>query len=190
MVVPTGPGIDVTSKLPVAPAGSPETDRVMRALKPPETDVETPTSAEPPGRTETDAGKAEIVKFGLVTINVRDVVRVIPPPEPLTVNGKLPGVVAEEVVRFSWKFAVPAGAGPESGANEAVTPAGKPVTENERVELKPPTIVSVTVAAPEAAGVTVTVVGATERLKSGLTTERVRDAARVSPPPVPVTVSA
>lgn len=94
-----------------------------------------------------------------------------------------------DVVRVSWKFAVPGGAGPDTGANAALTPPGRPVTENESVELNPPTIVSLTLALPEAPGVTVTVVGATERLKSGLTTERVRDVVRVSPPPVPVMVS-
>lgn len=87
MVVPSGAGIEVIAKLPVAPVGSPETERVMVALKPPETDVETPTSAEPPGKTETEVGKADIVKFGFVTMSVRDAFRVIPPPVPLTVKG-------------------------------------------------------------------------------------------------------
>jgi hypothetical protein len=77
-------------KLTVAPDGIPEADRVMELLKPPPTAVVIVDPAWLPCAIVSDAGAAEMVKFGwppMVTVSVTVVVCWMPPPVPATVMG-------------------------------------------------------------------------------------------------------
>jgi hypothetical protein len=72
----------------VAPAGSPEALRARAELKPPETAVVivlVPLTPLAVRVTETDAGEAEIVNAGAVTVSVTVAVCVSEPAAPVTV---------------------------------------------------------------------------------------------------------
>jgi hypothetical protein len=103
----------------------------------------------------------------------------------LIVIGTAP--IVAEVVADSFIWVVPApGAASVAGVKLAVTPVGRPVTENATAELKPPTTVvwTWTVVVPPSFRVAAVAAGLT--VKFG--TESAKLAVLVTPPPVPVTV--
>jgi len=82
--------MDAGLKLTVTPAGWPVADKATAELNPPE--MATPMVDVPllPCSTDTEAGKAEMVKSGVAagfTVKVTVVVCIRPPPEPVTVIG-------------------------------------------------------------------------------------------------------
>ena len=85
-----GAAIDAGLKLTVTPAGCPVADKPTTELNPPDTATVTVDVPLLPCTTDAEAGDAEIVKSGTgagFTVNVTVVVRIRPPPEPVTVIG-------------------------------------------------------------------------------------------------------
>jgi len=78
------------------------------------------------------------------------------------------------------------GAASEDGANEALTPEGRPVTDKEMAELNAPACAAVRVTCPAAPCSTVILVGATLTVKLPILS--VMGAVDVTPPPVALTV--
>ena len=83
---------------------------------------------------------------GAFTVKVKDVVRVNPPPEPVTLIVYKPVGVEEEVVMVSWLVNV---GFPEAGLKEGDTPEGNPDAERPTLSVDPETIVTVIVFEPE-----------------------------------------
>src|SRR5208282_1417053 len=81
-----GAAIDVGLKLTVTPAGWPVAERATAELKPPETAVVIVDVSLPPWTTETEAGEADKVKFGLVDVGAKALIRPVPfgLPQPVT----------------------------------------------------------------------------------------------------------
>jgi hypothetical protein len=80
--------MEVGLKLPVKPVGSPEAERAIAELKPPETVVVTVTYALEPRLRDPELGETEIVKAGdagAVTVSETVVVSVVLPEVPVTV---------------------------------------------------------------------------------------------------------
>ena len=94
------PGNGDTSKVPVAPAGRPASEKEMTPVNPPEGVAVTVVVTEALGPVETAVGETETEKSGLYaeTSSDRAAVRVSPPPVPVTVSGLVPTGVPEEVV--------------------------------------------------------------------------------------------
>ena len=82
-----GAGIVFGLKLTVIPVGAPVADRLIALLKPPLTAVVMVDVPWLPRAMVRDAGEAEIVKLGPVTVSVTVVVRWIRPPLPVMVMG-------------------------------------------------------------------------------------------------------
>ena len=82
-----GAGIVPGLKLTVVPVGAPVADRLIALLKPPLTAVVMVDVPWLPRARVSDAGEAEIVKLGPVTVSVTVVVRWIRPPLPVMVMG-------------------------------------------------------------------------------------------------------
>ena len=119
---------------------------------------------EPPAVTVPDVGFTVRLKSnGAWTVNVYPVVRVSPPPMPLTVIGYVPAgvdLVVEIVIVLvhvgrHWE-----------GAKDTLAPEGSPVALNVTAVDVPDTRVAVTVAVTEPPAITVPDVGFTARLKS------------------------
>lgn len=88
-----------------------------------------------PGGTVTDAGEAEMVKFGsAVTFKVSVVDAVVEPLVPVTVTVAAPTVAEFEAVKVR---VLPDDPVTEVGLNAAVTPEGRPETLNVIVPLNP-----------------------------------------------------
>ncbi len=84
-----GAAMDAGVKLTVTPVGCPVADKATAELNPPEMTTVTVDKPVSPC-TVTEAGEAEMVKLGVpgaVTVKVTVVVRMRPPPEPVTVIG-------------------------------------------------------------------------------------------------------
>ena len=81
-----GAAIDVELNAAVAPVGSPDAVSAIAELKPPETAVAMVLVPWAPCATDTDAGEAEMVNAGAVTVRDTVAVCVIPPPIPVTVT--------------------------------------------------------------------------------------------------------
>ena len=82
-----GAAIDVGLNAAVAPVGNPDALSATAELKPPATVVAIVLVPWAPCATDTDAGKAEMVNAGAVTVSDTVAVCVIPPPVPVTVTG-------------------------------------------------------------------------------------------------------
>jgi len=85
-----GAEIDAGTKPTVTPVGWPVADKATAELKPPETATVTVDVPLLPNATDAEAGEAEIVKSGTVagvTVSVKVVERISPPPDPVTVIG-------------------------------------------------------------------------------------------------------
>ena len=80
-----GAAIDVGLNAAVAPVGSPDALSAIAELKPPETVVVMVLVPWAPCATDTDAGEAEMVNAGAVTVSDTVAVCVSPPPVPVTV---------------------------------------------------------------------------------------------------------
>jgi hypothetical protein len=116
------------------------------------------------------------------------VVRLNPPPVPVTVIAACPRAAVLDAVRVN---VVPAPVD-DSGAKAAVTPAGKPLAVKATLPVNPPVRVIATALVPIAPRLTVKLDGVAESAKSGvdgsLTVRLIVDV-RVRPPPVPVIVT-
>jgi hypothetical protein len=85
-----GAAIDAGTKPTVTPVGWPVADKATAELKPPEMATVTVDVPLLPNATDAEAGEAEIVKLGTaagVTVRVKVVECISPPPEPVTVIG-------------------------------------------------------------------------------------------------------
>jgi hypothetical protein len=188
-----GAAMDAGAKLTVTPVGCPVADKATAELNPPE--MEAVTVDEPlfPCTTDTEAGDAEMLKSGDVapfTVNVTVVVRMRPPPEPVTVIGYVPGAVVEPTAMVMVDVPEP-GAGMDAGLKLTVTPAGWPVADKATAELNPPETVTVRVAEPLLPCATEAEAGEGEMMKLGVPerfTISVTVAVCIMPPPEPVTV--
>ena len=128
------------------------------------------------------------VPVSALTVRLKVVERVRPPPVPLTVTFTVPVVAALEAASVS-ALVVPVA---EAGLKVAVTPLGKPVALKATALAKPPVRVIVIVLAPLAPRFTVRLAGLAEIVKSdggGALTVRTSVVERVSPPPEPLMVT-
>jgi len=96
-----------------------------------------------------DEGEAEILKSPVpvpLTLKVKEVVCVIPPPVPVTVIGYEPVGVDDEVemVKVEEKVGLP-----DCGLKEAEAPEGRPEAERLTVCVEPLSKVAVIVVEPE-----------------------------------------
>jgi hypothetical protein len=132
-----GDAIDVGANVAVTPFGSPLTVSASAAAKPFVPTVETCT-----------------VNVGPITVRPMAQVCVTPPPDPLTVNVYNPPTVPAAALRVSVLLPLP-GAAIDPGANFAVTPLGKPVTESEIADWNPFTAAVLTPTLLELPAVTV-----------------------------------
>jgi hypothetical protein len=85
-----GDAIDAGTKPTVTPVGWPVADNATAELKPPEMATVIVDVPLPPRATDSEAGDAETVKSGTaagVTVSVKVVECIRPPPEPVTVIG-------------------------------------------------------------------------------------------------------
>ena len=122
-----------------------------------------------------------------MTITVADLVRVRPPPVPVTVKESLPSEELELVLIVSVE--VVAEEDTEVGEKEPVVPDRRPETLSDTEEVNPPDRLMVTLYVLEEPRVTLPLDGETDNEKSGAAlTTTVTDTVRVMPPPVPVTV--
>jgi hypothetical protein len=188
-----GAAIEAGLKVAVAPLGSPEADSVIAALNPPETVVVMVLVPEPPWTTLTGPCDAEIVKSvagAAVTVKVTAVVCVVPPPVPLIITLDVPVGVEAPVVSVSVEVPDP-GAATEVGLNVAVVPVGSNEADSAIAALNPLKAVVVMVVVPEFPCTTVTVVGDSVIVKSGVgrVTVKVTAAVWVVLPPMPVIVT-
>ena len=122
------------------------------------------------------------------TVRLIDVVRVRPPPVPVTVTVAGPSVAVLDAVRLRTLLAPVV----EDGLKLAVTPLGKPLALRATLLVKPPVLVIVIVLVPLAPRLIVRLEGFGEREKSGVAgwfTVRLIVVVRVRLPPVPVTVT-
>ena len=96
-----------------------------------------------------DAGEADIVKFGVaaVTVSVTVVFCCIPPPLPVTVMGYVPAAVLDPTVIVIVELPEP-GAGIGLGLKLTVVPDGTPDADRVTALLKPPLTVVVMVDVP------------------------------------------
>src|SRR5579871_777427 len=147
-----GAAIEAGLKLAVTPEGRPEALKDTTALKPLLTVVEMVLAAEFPCTTDRLEGEALIAKVGAgAAVIVKEMVAlwVIPPPVALTVMLLVPGVAVLATANVSVELPLP-GAAMDVGLKLAVTPVGRPATDRETAELKPPLTVVVSVELPEA----------------------------------------
>src|SRR5262245_46037413 len=104
--------------------------------------------------------KAALTAPAGVTVRLRLVVRVVEPEVPVTVMVEVPVVAVAEAVKVRVEAALPfAGGVTEPGANEAVTPLGRPEAERATAELKPLTLLTVMLLVPPVPWVRVSVDG-------------------------------
>lgn len=139
-------------KVPVAPAGRPEIERLTAELKPFNDVIVIVEVPEPPWTIVRVVGEAEIEKSGGAAI-VSEIVTVCVkvPLVPVTVRVEVPRVAVAETVIVRVEVAeLPEGGVTEVGLNVVVTPVGAPDTERLTAELKALTEVTVTVEVPEA----------------------------------------
>jgi hypothetical protein len=140
------------------------------------------------------AGLAESVKPGvapLVIVRLIEVVSISPPPVPLTVTVDVP--TAAELPAVSVNVEDPAPPEMLAGLKLAVTPVGNPLADRATALLNPPVTVLVIVDVPAVLCFTLNEAGLAESVKPGATplvTVKLTEVLSVSPPPVPVTVTA
>src|SRR5208337_3287481 len=138
-----------------------------------------------------DAGEAEIVKFGCcwaVTVSVKVAFCWTPPPFPVTVMGYVPVGVLDPTVMVMVELPEP-GAGIGLGLKLTVVPVGTPEADRVMALLKPPLTVVVMVDVPGLPWTTLSEAGDAESAKlGGATTLSVTVALCWMPPPLPVTV--
>src|SRR5690242_9165055 len=149
---------EVGESVAVAPAGAPETlsDTVWAA--PEVVAVAMVELAEPPAVTETLAGLAEMEKSfaaTALTVKVTEVEWVADAAVPVTVKAYVPAAAVPE---FSVSVLLPP-AVTDAGLNDAVAPAGKPLTLSETVSAVPETSAVEMVVLPPPPAVTETVAG-------------------------------
>jgi hypothetical protein len=120
--------------------------------------------------------------------NVSGAVFITPPPEPVTVSVKVPADAYEAAVRVNMLLPVP-GDATLVGANLAVTPKGRPLTERPIAALNPLVAPVYTVTGIEPPLFKRTVTALSPNVKLGAITVSESGAVFVTPPPEPVTVS-
>jgi hypothetical protein len=150
MVEDPEPGafMDAGLNAAVAPAGSPDALREMAESKPPETAVVIVLVPLAPRATETEPGKAEIVKAGgAVTVRVTVDVCVVLPAAPVTVILYAPVATVEATAIVITELPAP-GAAMEVGLKVTVTPVGWPLAVTAIAEFSPPETAVVTVDVP------------------------------------------
>ena len=81
-----GAASEAELKVTVTPVGSPAADSAIAELKPPDTVVVMAETPLPPCATETEAGEADMLKWGVVEIAASVVIRPVPfgLPQPVT----------------------------------------------------------------------------------------------------------
>lgn len=129
-------------------------------------------------------------KFAAGIVRLRASVFVAPPPVAVTVT--VAGPAAAPAAAVSVKVLLPLpGDAIVVGENAAVTPLGNPVTDNAIAALKfCAVVVSVTPVRPPAARFALTVFEVSAIAGAGAVTVKLTAAVFVTPPPLPVTVSA
>lgn len=146
----------------VTPAGSPLTDNATAELNPFKAVTVTINVVELPTFTLAPVGLGSMVKLTAETVTVNSIVRLNPPPDPVTVMGKVPPaallVALTVIVTGEEVFSV----GEEK---VTVTPAGAPAAERVTGELNPPCALMVTVAVVVLPGATVRLEDKELRLK-------------------------
>jgi hypothetical protein len=123
----------VGPKAAVTPAGRPEAIRTTDPLKPFKAPMAMLLAPVAPAFTLTLAGVAPIVKLGGAATVILILVSVAAVPEaPITVTLAAPSAAFAAAVNVNVVVCVV-----EAGLNAAVTPVGRPVTENATVPLNP-----------------------------------------------------
>src|SRR5208337_86616 len=138
-----------------------------------------------------DAGEAEIVKFGCcwaVTVSVKVAFCWTPPPFPVTVMGYVPVGVLDPTVMVMVELPEP-GAGIGLGLKLTVVSGGTPEADRLIALLKPPLIALVIVEVPWFPGATLSEAGEADSVKfAAAVTVSVTIVFCWMPPPLPVTV--
>jgi len=161
----TGPGGD--SNEAVTPLGNPLALKATTLLNPPVRAIVTVAPLLAPRLMVRLDGFTESVKSGgggALTVRLKVVDRLRPPPEPLIVTLTVP--VAAVLEAASVNVLLPPVV--EDGLNVAVTPLGNPVALKATAFVKPPLRVMVIVPTPLAPRLTVRLVGLADRVKFGL----------------------
>ena len=107
------------------------------------------------------------------------------PLVPVTAKAEVPAVADEPTATVSVLLPFPVML---VGEKVAVTPCGRPLTDNATTELNPFKLATVTVNEVELPAFTLAPVGFGVRVKVGAKTVRVNVTVRVNPPPIPVMV--
>jgi hypothetical protein len=174
-----GAAIELGLKDTVTPLPSPDADKLIAELNPPETAVAIVDVPEPRRSIVSELGDALIVKLGFVPVTVRltVVVSVVLPEAPFTVMLYVPATLVEATVKVSVELPAPV---IEAGLNATVTPVGAPLADNVIVESNPPLTVLLIVVLPVPPCATLSDDGDAERMKLGV--DDVPPASAVSSP--------
>lgn len=139
-----------------------------------------------------EAGEAESSKSGaMTTVSVKVVLRLSPPPLPVTVMGYVPGTVTRVTPMVIIEVPEPGG-GMVTGLKVTLTPRGTPDAERLMKLLNPPLTVVVIVDMPWLPWAMVRDEGEAEIVKSGwpceVTVNVTVVVCLIPPPDVPITV--
>ena len=183
--------VEVGLNVAVTPLGRPVALNATLPVKPPVRAIVAVLEPVAPRLTVRLVGFSDNVKSaggGALIVRLIVVVRVRPPPVPVTVTvaGPVVAVLDAASVKVTLVPVV------DAGLNVAVTPLGNALAVNATLFVNPPVRAMLTVLIPLAPRLMVRLVGLRERVKSGVAgalTVRLIVVVRVSPPPVPVTVT-
>ena len=162
-----GAAMGLGLKVTVCWRPSPEADRVIAELKPPEIVVVIVEVPELLRSTLMVVGDALMVKIGFVPVTVSEtvVVSVILPEVPVPVMGYVPVTVDAPTVIVMVEVPAPV---IEVGLKATVTPVGWPLADKAIAESKPSVTVLVMVEVPELPCATETEAGEAESVKPGV----------------------
>ena len=179
----------VGAKLAVTPLGSPLTDNAIGAANPFIPDVVTIRGIDPPRATTTFVAVSVSANVGTITVTLIVCVLVSPAPTAFKVSVDTPPTAPDAALSVSLLLPVP-GDATLVGANVAVTPAGCPLTDRAMADLNPPSADVETVMLVGLPATTVALVALGVIVKLGTVSVTPNVAVRVSPPPVPLMVTA
>ena len=175
------------AKVDVTPLGSPLIDSAMAELNPVPPAVVTVMAVDAVRATLAVVALNESVKVP-ETVRLRACVFVTPPPVAVTVTVKVPAAAVEAAARVRTLLPAP-GEAMLAGANDAVTPLGRPLAESATAAPNPFTRVVVKVKGIDPPGVTLALVALDDSVKLGARTVRLEVRVLVMPPPVALTAN-
>lgn len=138
-------------KVAVTPPGAPVTARATAELNPFVPATVSVIDAEAPAASGTPVGFADNVKVGAAIVTADTMVRLNPPPVPVTAIGKVPAAAFAAAVTVIVTGPAVVRLGEEK---VTVTPDGAPAADNATGELNPPRALIVRVATFELPGKT------------------------------------